>query len=197
MFFRYDIMIMMRRRVFIAINLPEEIKKKLVKFQEKWSQLPVRWVKKGNLHLTLAFLGYLSDEEVVEVCHTVKEIALRHSPFSINLTKISYGAKQKDIPRLIWLEGEKSSQLASLKEDLDKSLEESIGISPERREFLTHITLARIRKWDWQKIEPEERPDISENFSLSFEVESIEAMESQLKRSGVEYIILESESLKS
>ena len=185
----------MRRRIFIAINLPEKVKKRLVSFQKSWSLLPVRWVKEENLHLTLAFLGYLDDEELVRVCQTIKEMTSRNSPFFIKLVKIDYGVKQKGIPRLIWAEGEPSRELDLFKEDLDRTLAEAIGFVPEKRKFLPHITLGRIRKWDWQRIEPEERPDISEDFSLEFEVRSVEVMESRLKRGGAEYSIMESEEL--
>ncbi|MCJ7787087.1 RNA 2',3'-cyclic phosphodiesterase, partial [Patescibacteria group bacterium] len=81
----------MNHRVFIAINLPENIKKKLTDYQLKWPELPCRWTKKENLHITLAFLGYLTDEELFEVCKITKEVALRHEPFFINLNKILYG----------------------------------------------------------------------------------------------------------
>lgn len=186
----------MRRRVFIAINLPEKVKKRLVEFQKKWPQLPVRWVKERNLHLTLAFLGYLRDEEIVKICQIIKEISSGHSPFSINLTKTSYGPKDKGVPRLIWIEGKKSQELDLLKKDLEKLLRESIGFSSESRDFLPHITLGRIRKWDWKRIEPEERPNVSEYISLNFEVQSIEVMESHLKRDGAEYLILGSVPLQ-
>ena len=186
----------MRHRVFIAINLPENLREKLADFSRKWPQLPIRWVKVRNLHLTLAFLGYLSDEEIVKVCQTTKEVGLRHSPFLISLTKIDYGAKQKGVPRLIWTEGERSQELSLLKKDLDKVLSQSIGFAPENRDFLPHITLGRIRKWDWRRIEPDERPRVSEGISLDFEVSSIEVMESQLKRGGAEYMVLESVPLQ-
>ena len=52
-----------RRRIFIAINLPEDIKRELAAYDQKWSDLPVRWTEKENLHITLEFLGYLTDEE--------------------------------------------------------------------------------------------------------------------------------------
>jgi len=186
----------MRHRIFIAINLPAKIKKELTDFSRKWQELPVRWAKEDGLHLTLAFLGYLNDEELVEVCQKIKEIGLKHSPFSINFTEVNYGPEEKGIPRLIWLEGEKSEELSSLKKDLDKLLSEAIGFIPERRDFMSHITLARIRKWEWQKIEPEEKPDVHENLSLDFEVRSIEVMESELKRGGARYTILESVELE-
>jgi 2'-5' RNA ligase len=188
----------MRHRIFIAINLPEEIKKELERFQFKFSELPARWVRPENLHITLAFLGYLTDEELAEVLRITKEVALRHKPFLINLNKILYGPPKKMPPRMVWAEGEKSKELANLQIDLEKSLTSSgkIKFEPEERSFTPHITLCRIRQWEFRQIEPDERPQIDEDISLSFEVNSIEVMESQLKRGGSEYTVLESCPLK-
>ncbi|PIX88575.1 MAG: hypothetical protein COZ30_00470, partial [Candidatus Nealsonbacteria bacterium CG_4_10_14_3_um_filter_36_16] len=55
-----------------------------------------------------------------------------------------------------------------------------------------HITLGRIKQWEFRQIEPEERPEVNEEINLTFEVNSIEVMESELKRGGSEYTILES-----
>jgi 2'-5' RNA ligase len=188
----------MRRRIFIAINFPEDIKKELSSFQKKWPELPIRWTKPENLHITLAFLGYLADEELVEVLRITKEVAQRHRPFSINLNKICYGPPKKP-PRMVWVEGEKSKDLANLQIDLEKSLTSSgkIKFEPEERSFTSHITLGRIRQWEFRQIEPEERPNVEIDISLSFDVSSIEVMESFLKRTGPEYTILESCPLKS
>lgn len=184
----------MKHRVFIAINFPEDIKKKLATYQEKWPELPARWTREESLHITLVFLGYISDEEIIETCKIVKEVALNHQPFSINLNKVCYGPPQNNSkpPRMIWAEGDKSENLAKLKNDLEKSFFERISFSLENREFSPHITLSRIKTWEWRKIEPEERPEVNEKINLSFSVESIEVMESELKRGGAEYIVLES-----
>jgi len=189
----------MKHRIFIAINLPENIKEKLIEYQVKWPELPVRWTKKDNLHITLIFLGYLSDEELVEVCNIVKETASRNLSFSINLTKIRYGPPRKMPPRMIWVEGEKSKEFTQLRDDLEKSLfaSDKVPFSPEERAFSPHITLGRIRAWEFRQIEPEERPEVAEEINLSFEVNSIEVMESALKRVGPEYTILESCPLRS
>ena len=182
---------MKKRRVFISINLPEDIKKKLAGYKERWLELPIRWTKQDNIHITLVFLGYIADEELINICKAVKESASNHSSFSINLFKICYGPTDKKPPRMVWAIGEKSEEFASLKDDLDKSL----AIS-EKRQFSPHVTLGRIRKWEWQKIEPEERSEIDEEIGLNFSVDSIELMESVLKRGGPEYTILESYNLK-
>jgi len=187
----------MRHRIFIAINLSEKMKQRLAQFQKKWPTLPCRWVSKENLHLTLAFLGYLNDEQLNVVFEIAKEVAERNKPFKISLDKICYGPPKTMPPRLVWAEGESFRELSKLKEDLDKLLAEKINFSPEKREFTPHITLGRIKRWNWRRFEPEERPDVNLEVSLEIPVNSIEVMESHLKRTGAEYTILESFELKS
>jgi len=179
-----------KHRVFIAINLPEDIKKKLTDYQEKWPELPIKWTKKENIHITLIFLGYLNSEELLEICKITKEAASRHSSFLVKLIKICYGPPKKMPPRMIWAEGEKSEKFAALRDDLNKVLN-----IREAREFSPHITLGRVRQMEWRRIEPEERPEVEKDINLTFEVNSIEIMESELKRGGPEYTILESEVL--
>ena len=183
----------MKRRLFIAIDLPENIKEKLLSEQKKYTDLPIKWAKKDNLHITLIFIGYVQDGQIVEICQLVKKIAAHYQPFSINLNKICYGPPKIMPPRMIWVQGEKINELTSLKQDLEKSLTNSgINFASENREFHPHITLARLKQWEWQKIDPTERPEINEDISLDFEVKSVEIMESKLKRGGAEYTVLES-----
>ena len=170
----------MKHRIFIAINLPENIKNILSSYRDKWPDLPVRWTKKENLHITLEFLGYLIDEELIELFQKTKELALKNESFSIRLNKICYGPPNKKpsevrTPRMVWATGEKTKEF----------------------NLLPHITLGRLKTWEWRRIEPEERPEVNEEIDLTFEVNSIEIMESVLKRTGPEYIILESCPLKS
>ena len=186
---------MKKHRIFIAINLPENIKKKLADYKEKWPELTARWTKSDNVHITLVFLGYVSDEEIPELCKILEETVSKYNSFDINLNKICYGPfrfSSGQAPRMVWAVGEKISELSLLKKELDKKL----GVV-EDREFAPHITLARISKWAWQRLEPEERPEIDEDINLNFPVNSIEIMESVLKKSGPEYIILESYNLNN
>jgi len=182
-------------RIFIAINLPENIKKELISYQEKWPELPIRWTKKDNLHITLVFIGSVSDEEIPGICKAAKEAAGKKEPFSINFKKICYGPPNKVPPRMVWIEGEKSKELADLRDDLENSLLKSSGQKYQEiksQPFSPHITLGRIKEWEFKKIEPEERPEIETDINLDFELLSIEVMESELKRVGPEYIVLES-----
>ena len=164
----------MGHRIFIAINLPQDIKKELSHYQSKWPELPCRWTKEDNLHITLEFLGSVSDDELLRVFQDTEVLALKHEPFSITLNKICYGPPKKMPPRMIWVVGEKIKEW---------------DLSP-------HITLGRIKAWEFRKIEPEERPPVDEDINLTFEVNSVEVMESILRRGGPAYTILKTCPLK-
>lgn len=185
-----------RHRIFIAINLPEAVKSQLFSYSEKWPELPAKWTAKDNLHITLVFLGDLTDQELGDACMAVKEVAQKHSSFSLNINRVLYGPSNKIPPKFVWAEGEKSKELSALKNDLEKSLLEKIKFAPEGRGFTPHITLARISSFGFNAIEPEERPEIDENIDIIFTVESIEVMESVLKKGGPQYTILESHNLQ-
>jgi len=196
-----------RHRTFIAINLPEEIKRELFSYSEKWQKLQAKWTVKDNLHITLEFLGNLTDGEIGEVCMVAKEVAERQRCFSLDIAQVVYGPTEviapqsvanpnAKPPRMIWAVGEKSKELSALRQELETALTGRVSFIPENRTLAPHITLARISAWAWKQIEPEERPEINENIDLLFTVESIEVMESVLKRGGPQYTILESHNLK-
>lgn len=181
----------MKRRVFIAINLPDNIKKRLKEFQEKYDYLPVRWTKEASLHLTLVFIGYVSDEQMLETCRSARKVAAKSEPFFINFKKVILGPPGK-APRMIWVQGEASQTLTDLKNRLEDTLLESdSGLThKELRSMMLHLTLARIKAEKWHQIEPP--PQINEEFQTQIPVNSIEVMESDLKHDGAEYMILES-----
>ena len=187
----------MRRRIFVAINLPENTKQTLGDLRQKWPELPARWTNPQNLHITLAFLGYLQDEELVDALKIAKETSGNHPSFPVKLSRVCYGPPGKMPPRMVWAMGDSSEEFSALKDYLDKSFSESAQVRNirEKRESRAHITLARIKQWEFRRIEPEERPTIDEDIDLSFPVGSIEVMESRLKKGGPEYDVIESMSL--
>ncbi len=184
----------MKRRVFIAINLPESFKKQAKIFREEFDYLPVRWTKKASLHLTLVFIGYVSDEQTWKICHILKETAAGFEPFIIKFRKIILGPPGKP-PRMIWAEGEPSLELSQLKKKLEeKLLASNTGFSHcEARPLRPHITLARIKTDRWRELET--LPQIEQDFNFEVPVESIELMESDLIRDGAEYAVMESAEL--
>jgi RNA 2',3'-cyclic 3'-phosphodiesterase len=170
---------MQRKRIFVAINLPKKVREKLAEYR---FDVPAKWTKTENLHITLNFLGQVEDEDLLDIFSAVQEAALNNSPFDLNFDKIAYGSKYK----MIWAVGKSTPSLANLKKDLDKKL------SSDNKGFSPHITLARIKMWEFRSIDPEDRPQVEKNIDLNFEVDSIEVMESVLKKEGPEYTVLQS-----
>ena len=183
---------MKSHRIFIAVNLPAPIKKKLLEFQGQWADLPVRWTKEPSLHITLVFIGYVSDEEMLKICQLARQAVKKNQPFEIKLKRICLGPPGRSA-RMIWIEGEENPVLAQLKNNLEEALLTSAKSGFNRREnrpFRVHITLARIRQEEWRRLP--DKPKIDQEVSLFFPVESIEVMESRLLRDGAEYAVLES-----
>lgn len=185
-------------RLFLAINLPERTKQDLFDYQDQWLDLPASWTRKENLHVTLVFIGNANDQEAADICKTAAIVAKRHQPLSLSFKHIVYGPPKKIPPRMVWAQGLASTELAKLRQDLENTLYdlgagqmEKTGISG----FSPHVTLARINQFEIRKMDPEEVPDVNENISMSFTAESIEVMESELKRGGPVYTVLESAGL--
>ncbi len=184
-----------RHRIFIGINLPGEIKKRLAGYQKQWTDVPAKWIASENLHITLLFLGDITDEELGQVCMVVKDFALKHRSFNISLGKVAYGPEGKIPPRYIWAGGSDNKEASLLKKDLEDALFETVKFNIDKNIFNSHITLARIKEWEWRAQNPEEMPEVNETIELTFTVESIEVMESELTRQGPRYTIIESHSL--
>ena len=175
----------MLHRIFLAINLHEKAKKTLSSYKEKWPELPARWSIPENIHITLLFLGNTSKVELKELQKMTSEIAARHTPFCLYFSQIVYGPSVKQ-PRMLWAIGERSNELHVLQKDLASQFHKTY-----ENAFSLHVTLARLKEWEFQKMEQEERPIIPEAISLEVPVNTIDIMESKLKRSGAEYSIIE------
>lgn len=193
----------MNRRVFLAINLPENLQKKLAKYREKWSEVPAKWVKDFNLHITLAFLGYVRDEDLMDIIKKAEKVCARHSSFEIILSRIVYGPTDKKPAKMIWAIGEKNDMLSDLANDLEDALLSNFSQNMEKympkkakKAFSSHVTLARIKQVQLSQMESDEIPEIDEEIKLCFDAYSVDIMESELKKTGPSYTILESIKLK-
>ncbi len=78
---------------------------------------------------------------------------------------------------------------------MENALVESVKFTVDKIPFTPHITLARIKEWEWRAIEPEEQQEVDEHIELTFTTESIDIMESELTRQGPRYTIIESHAL--
>ena len=86
-------------RSFIAIDIPENVKKQIVDLQ---NQLPYFMGKKtelDNLHLTLKFLGEIDDSVVSDVKKLLENIKLKK--FEVTISEI--GVFNENFIKIIWI----------------------------------------------------------------------------------------------
>ncbi len=182
----------MKKRIFIAINLPEDIKNRIgaeiEKIRCKFTN-DIRFIGRNNWHITVSFLGWQNDESMLPILKGMKETITDFSQFKIEINDISYGPKNKP-PRMIWLNcgANTSKNLSGLKDFLEsKLIDEGLIFKQEHRQMSAHITLARFQAADAGDL-----PDIKTNLNLNFQVKTLNLMESHLARAGAEYEILQS-----
>jgi 2'-5' RNA ligase len=175
--------------------LPENIQDKLVNLKNKWLDLPCRWVKSENLHITLIPPMYLDDNQINILVNALLGGLRESKRFSLDFSRIIYGPPGK-YPRMIWLEGKSNDKLIELKKKVeDLIFKADIPFRKDSRPMRPHITLCRMVEEKWRGYNP--KPKIDEKFELSVAVDSIKVMESVLGRGGAEYIILENIPLKA
>lgn len=183
----------MLHRIFLAIHIQESLKEEMLAIKNRVSEIPCTWTSKENLHFTLVFLGNTSDKELEEVLLLAKKVGEHHKKFSITLSRIQYGSS-RNVPRMIWATGTAPKELTSLQKDLEKAFSAStiLHFTPEKRPYSLHLTLARLNGFELQTMELDELPIIDEEISLEIPADSFEIMESQLKKGGAEYTIIQS-----
>lgn len=136
-------------RAFLAVPLSpagllavEEIQQCLQEF-DAFSDF--RWVPPANIHLTLRFLGEISEEEAGPVAAALEAACRQARACSFELNRLGVFPRLKT-PNVLWAgPDETPSALSSLAEDLDDALE-AAGFAREKRAFRAHLTLARHRR---------------------------------------------------
>ncbi|MBU4057175.1 RNA 2',3'-cyclic phosphodiesterase [Patescibacteria group bacterium] len=177
----------MQRRIFIAINLPQEIKNKLLDWQKKRfinSVKGISWTKMDNFHITLVFMGEIEEYMVDKLLEAARATAKNFKPFEISVDRIHIGPNL-NTPRMIWLSGPENKDLSTLARQFTDGLKKE-GIELNNNHgFKLHITLARARNDELRDVK------IDEKFEHSFLAESVEVMESRLLPDGPKYSVLE------
>ncbi len=128
-------------RIFIGIDLDEEIRTKIARFLEGVCGFApdVRWVRPESLHITLKFIGEQKSEQV----EAIRERLLRAEGAAMEIRFAGHGffptAKS---PRVFWVGIQAGPQLVELAGNVDAAVSE-LGIPREDRAFSPHLTLAR------------------------------------------------------
>jgi 2'-5' RNA ligase len=188
-------------RCFIAIELPEEIKKGLKDLQAKLKaggQFPAKWVDPYGIHLTLKFLGNVAQDKLDEITRAVEEASQGIAPFNLDVKGLGVFPNPRRV-QVAWVGvvGE-VEKLANLQQRLESKLE-PLGFAPENRRFTPHLTLARIR--DRASIDERERfgqliTETEFEGGYSWPVTAVNLMRSQLTREGAIYSQISSVELK-
>lgn len=142
-------------RSFLATPVPEALATALMESAEvARKDLPsLRVTAKDNLHLTLVFLGNLTEEQLDNtVIPRVTEIVDQATPGWVYFHQLA-GFPSEQQPRHLVLEGDGSPSAEMLQESLQQSLQDLTG-NQERRAWRPHITLGRFRKNGGPEITP-------------------------------------------
>ena len=145
LFIPYYIMILFVR-IFIAIELPEELKEKISVLAEKVTAgLAIRLVEKENLHLTLAFLGEVPGEKIQEITGVLREMK---GVGRIHLRLESwepFPSKKKPFGIWINVEGETGKLFSLYKKIIDGLLAKNFVLERNSLKFSPHITVGRMK----------------------------------------------------
>ena len=170
-------------RVFVAIDLPEELKNKIGQIQQelKACDLDCKWVKPQNIHLTLKFLGEAEKEEIDEMKQTLKSAAKEFRAFKVSFKEFGFFPQERE-PRVLFVSTDNEENLKNIVSAL--SPQENLPVGRQGK-FKSHITLARLKSN--KNVDCLKRRIKSIVFTESFEVKDITLFKSKLNAQGPIY----------
>lgn len=175
-------------RLFIAIELPGEIKQGLAKLQEqlKGGGAGASWTRPEGIHLTLKFLGEVPETKAPEIMSALTTAVRGTGKFRVEVRGAGAFPNVRN-PRVLWIgvAGD-LEKLAALQASVEGAME-GLGFESEGRKFSPHLTLARIKylrpRDNWQRAVEGIR-DVNLG---GFEADRVSLMKSELKPSGAVY----------
>jgi 2'-5' RNA ligase len=133
-------------RTFIAVELPPEVKRKIEEVQSplKRTDTYVAWVKPGNVHLTLKFLGEVEEERIEDVFQGTETALKGSKAFNLSLKGLGCFPNLRR-PRVVWLGVDKGKDgLAFMQRQIEEELSE-LKFPKEQRPFSAHLTIGRVK----------------------------------------------------
>ncbi len=126
-------------RCFVAIDLPIEAREEIRKLQQNLPEAGMKLVEPQNLHLTIEFLGELTDFQVNKCREALKKIEFRK--FNAKLGNAGVFPSESYI-RVVWISLEPQEAIKRLHEIIHNSLKDVIHLD---NRFESHVTLARVK----------------------------------------------------
>lgn len=126
-------------RLFTGLEIPAQLAFQL---SLKRGGLPgARWIDPENYHITLRYIGDVDQRTAEEVFDILDRFAYA-DPFRVTLTHLGVFGGNK--PRALYAGVETNDSLSRLQMSHERMLQR-IGLDPDGRKFVPHVTLARLR----------------------------------------------------
>lgn len=126
-------------RLFVALSIPEIQREALLRIM---SGLPgARWEPEENLHLTLRFIGEVDGGLFADIAESLAEIMA--PAFDLTVKGIGHFDDKKRVHAL-WAGIAPSAPLKHMRDKIESAIVRA-GLEPERRKFTPHVTLAKLR----------------------------------------------------
>lgn len=175
-------------RTFIAIELDAALRRPLLKLLRE--ELPqtrdVRWATEQQLHVTLKFLGEISDAQLPRVCEAVQTASTQVPPFPLSISGLGCFPGQRN-PRVLWCGVEDPTGGCQRWVELADPLFADLGFKPETRAFTPHITLGRSRSTAGGQVIREVLDTVPPPQTDQMQVERVVIFESRLLPTGAQY----------
>ena len=133
-------------RAFIAVELPAEIRNGLARLQSQLAQAraDLKWTEEANLHITMRFLGEITDEQRQAVEAVLQGVAAQVNAIPVQLTGVGAFPSMAS-PRVLWVGvGEGQQTLHTIAEAIERGVV-SLGLPKDDHPFTAHVTLGRVR----------------------------------------------------
>ncbi len=177
-------------RLFLSINLSEDIIKELSRLQQAIksnlsSMDKINMVRPESTHITVKFFGEVEKDKLEHILAALRSIKLKK--FAVEADKLNYYTMPNGRPRVVFLSFKRSKQLTDLHDAVEASLKE-LGFS--KNDFKCHATLFRVKylKDKFRLIEILKHVKVE---PLNLEINSMELFESILIEKGPVYKLVE------
>lgn len=133
-------------RCFIGIGLPAAVQDAVAEAIRgmRDAKGPVSWVAKGNLHVTLKFLGEIGRDRLAVLGWALDGVAGGFAPFSLDAAGGGAFPGPRN-PRVLWVGFREPLELVGkLQQNIENALS-GAGFPREDRPFHPHITVGRVR----------------------------------------------------
>ncbi len=180
-------------RVFLAFDLPDGLKKELFKLVMEFKSLDaglaarIRWVASRNQHITLKFLGDVSEEKIAQADECCERLSSRYAPFQAEISGLDAFPSKKQT-RVIWVGIRAADDMRHLWEQVENDLF-AIGIERDPHGFSPHITLGRNNSFKKLDISASMFSNLKIN-RRNFMIGDFKMYKSELGCSGPEYTLI-------